>query len=155
MVASAAVLAVMLGALAGAIAWAVKGNVFWAGVLAAGAYFAVAVLLESHRPVAAAIVGMPPLMLTLLSSWLAASYLQARLRRAVGSGGGARLRLAPGVHMGVSVQDRLVDRCFGGARGRCVPHRADMLGPNREAAPPEVSRFMILDVDTYRHMQHL
>lgn len=81
MVASAAVLAVMLGALAGAIAWAVKGNVFWAGVLAAGAYFAVAVLLESHRPVAAAIVGMPPLMLTLLSSWLAASYLQARLRR--------------------------------------------------------------------------
>jgi hypothetical protein len=83
MIAGAAVLAVILGALAGALAWGTRVSVLWAGALAAGAYFTVTVLLESARLAPAAIIGMPPLILTLLTSWLAAHYLEvrARLRR--------------------------------------------------------------------------
>jgi hypothetical protein len=79
-VASAAVLAVMLGAFAGAIGWATKARVLWAGLLAAAIYLATAVLWESHRLEAAASIGIPPLILTLLIAWLTAQYLETRAK---------------------------------------------------------------------------
>src|SRR5262245_25790554 len=80
MVASAAVLAVMLGALAGAIAWALGRWLLWLALLAAVTYFAITVFVESARFWPAAVIGMPPLVLTLLTSWLTAHYLAARWR---------------------------------------------------------------------------
>jgi hypothetical protein len=80
MVAAAAVLAVILGAFAGAIAWAVRCSLFWAALLAAGAYLAIEVLLGSASLAPAAVIGIPPLILTLLTSWLTARYLEARAR---------------------------------------------------------------------------
>jgi hypothetical protein len=77
-VAANAVLAIILGALAGAIAWAVNRSLLWVGLSAAGIYLAGTVLLGSSRLAAAAVVGMPPLLLTLLISWLTARYLEAR-----------------------------------------------------------------------------
>ena len=53
MVAAAAVLAVILGAFAGAIAWAIQRGLLWAGLLAAGAYLAIEVVLGSAAPVPA------------------------------------------------------------------------------------------------------
>lgn len=83
MVASAAVLAAILGAAAGAIAWLLNARLLLLTVLAAGAYFAERVLLGSASFWSSAVIGMPPLILTLLISWLAARYLAARrqLRR--------------------------------------------------------------------------
>lgn len=80
MVAAAAVLAGMVGAFGGAIAWAVNGSLLWGGLLATGGYLAATVLLGSARLGPAAVVGIPPLILTLLTSWLIASYLEARTR---------------------------------------------------------------------------
>ena len=80
MIAAAAVLAVILGAFAGAIAWAVQRGLLWAGLLAAAGYLATEVLLGSASPVPALVIGMPPLILALLTSWLTARYLEARAR---------------------------------------------------------------------------
>lgn len=78
-VVSNAVLAIIVGASAGAIAWAVNRSVLWVGLLAAAGYVAETVLLGSSRLAAAAIVGMPPLILTLLVSWLTACFLETRV----------------------------------------------------------------------------
>jgi hypothetical protein len=78
MVAAAAVLAVILGALGGAIAWALKRSLLWVALLVAGGYFAAEVLLGSSSVAPAAVIGIPPLILTLLTSWLTARYLQVR-----------------------------------------------------------------------------
>ncbi|HZO02486.1 MAG TPA: hypothetical protein VFB93_14925 [Burkholderiales bacterium] len=79
-IAANAVLAVMLGAFAGAIAWAVRGSFASAALIAAAAYFGAAVVFGSSRLEAAGIVGVPPLILTFLIAWLAAGYLEARAR---------------------------------------------------------------------------
>lgn len=82
-VVSNALLAVILGAFGGAVAWQVKRSLLWVALLAAGGYLAATVLLGSSRLMAAAVVGIPPLILTLLACWLTARYLEtrARLRR--------------------------------------------------------------------------
>lgn len=82
-IAAAAVFALILGAVAGAIAWVLKGRLLLLGLLAASVYFAEQVFLGSSRVLSSAIIGMPPLILALLVSWLTAYYLDARwkLRR--------------------------------------------------------------------------
>ena len=83
MVTSAAILAMILGALAGAIAWPIRCSLLWPALLAAAAYLATTVILGNAALWPAVVIGLPPLLLTLLTSWLAASYLEerARLRR--------------------------------------------------------------------------
>ena len=83
MVAAAAVLAVIVGAAAGAIAWLLNARLLLLALVAAGVYFVDRVLLGSANLWSAAVIGMPPLILTVLVSWLTARYLGARwqLRR--------------------------------------------------------------------------
>lgn len=80
MVASAAVLAVMVGAVAGVLAWAMKLNILLGGVCAAAAYLAALALLGSHSLTAAATVGGPPLLVTAVTAGVTARYLEARGR---------------------------------------------------------------------------
>jgi len=79
-VATIAVFAVFLGACAGAAAWAVRSSLRWAGLVAAAGFLAATVLLGSYTLTAAAILGGPPLILTFLTSWLTARYLERRAR---------------------------------------------------------------------------
>jgi hypothetical protein len=72
--------AVIVGAFAGAIAWAVKRNLLWVGPLLAGGHLAATGLLASYSLKAAALFGIPALVLTLLISWLAAGYLEVRAK---------------------------------------------------------------------------
>ena len=78
-IAAHAVLGVLLGALAGAIVSALGRGLAWGGV-AAGAIYLGEALLHSTRLVAAALIGLPPLILTLLACWIVARRLQARLK---------------------------------------------------------------------------
>ena len=78
-IAAHAVLGVLLGALAGAIVSALGRGLAWGGLAAAAIYLGEA-LLHSTRLAAAALIGLPPLVLTLLACWLAARWLQARLK---------------------------------------------------------------------------
>ena len=77
LIAAFAVSAVFLGAFGGAAAWAVRGSPVWGGVLVTGGLLALA-LLGSSRLTSAAVVGMPPLILTFLTSWLTARALERR-----------------------------------------------------------------------------
>lgn len=79
-VVSNAVLAVILGAFGGAIAWALQRSLLWVALLAAAGYLAATVLMGSSRFAAAAVVGIPPLPFTVLTAWLTARYLEARPR---------------------------------------------------------------------------
>jgi hypothetical protein len=79
-VAAATVLGAILGALAGAIAWAVQRSLLLFFLLVAAGYFAETVLLGSAGLAPAAVIGIPPLILTLLTSWLTARYLEAHAR---------------------------------------------------------------------------
>jgi len=79
LIASAALDGIMVGALGGAIAWAVKGRRRWIGLLVAGIYVTI-VLRASYSLKTGAVFGIPLLVLTFLISWLTASYLQARTR---------------------------------------------------------------------------
>ena len=72
--------AVVVGAFAGAIAWAVKRNLLWVGPLVAGGHLAATGFLASYSLKAAALFGIPALVLTLLISWLAACYLEVRAK---------------------------------------------------------------------------
>ena len=83
MIGAAAALALILGAFAGAIAWAAQRSLLLFFLLAAAGYFGETVLLGSARLAPAAVIGIPFLILTLLTSWLTARYLEAhaRLRR--------------------------------------------------------------------------
>ena len=76
-IAAHAVLGVLLGALAGAIVSALGRGLAW-GIVAAVAIYLGKALLHSTRLAAAALIGIPPLLLTLLACWLAARWLQAR-----------------------------------------------------------------------------
>ena len=76
-IAAHAVLGVLLGALAGAIVSALGRGLIWAGVAAAAIYLGEA-LLHSTRLAAAALIGLPPLVLTLRTCWIVARWLQAR-----------------------------------------------------------------------------
>ena len=78
-IAAHAVLGVLLGALAGAIVSALGRGLVWTGV-AAGAIYLGEALLHSTRLFAAALIGLPPLILTLLTCWIVARRLQARLK---------------------------------------------------------------------------
>ena len=78
-IAAHAVLGVLLGALAGAVVSALGRGLIWGGLAAALIYLGEA-LLHSTRLAAAALIGLPPLVLTLLACWLAARWLQARLK---------------------------------------------------------------------------
>jgi hypothetical protein len=80
LVATAVVDAVIVGAFAGAIGRAVSGSLLWVGLLVAGGYLAGTVLLASYSLAAAAVFGLPPLVLTFLISWLTACCLEARAR---------------------------------------------------------------------------
>ena len=77
-IAGAATLAALVGILAGAIAAAVRGSLIWVALLAAAGYLAQMVLVESTRLAAAALIGLPPLLLTLLVCWLTANLLETR-----------------------------------------------------------------------------
>ena len=79
LIASAALDGIIVGALGGAISWAVKGRRLWIGVLVAGIYVAM-VLRASYSLKTGAVFGIPLSVLTFLISWLTASYLQARTR---------------------------------------------------------------------------
>ena len=78
-IAAHAVLGVLLGALAGAIVSALGRGLVWGGVAAAAIYLGEA-LLHPTRLAAAALIGLPPLILTLLTCWIVARWLQARLK---------------------------------------------------------------------------
>jgi hypothetical protein len=78
-IAAHAVLGVLLGALAGAIVSALGRGLAW-GALAGAAIYLGEALLQSTRLAAAALIGLPPLILTLLACWLTARWLQARLK---------------------------------------------------------------------------
>ena len=75
LIAAFAVSAVFLGAFGGAAAWVVRGSAVWGGVIVTGGLLAMA-LLGSSRLTSAAVVGMPPLILTFLTSWLTARALE-------------------------------------------------------------------------------
>ena len=77
LIAAFAVSAVLLGAFGGAAAWAVRGSPVWGGLLVTGGLLATA-LLGSYRLTSAAVIGMPPLILTYLTSWLTARALEQR-----------------------------------------------------------------------------
>ena len=78
MIASAALLAVLAGVLGGATASALGGRLLWVGLLASTAYLAAAVFWASGRLTAAFILGIPPVILTLMTTWLTARHLMAR-----------------------------------------------------------------------------
>ena len=80
MIAALAVMATMVGALGGTIAWAVRAGLLWGGVLTVGAFLALAVLVESYSLKAATLLGIPQLMLPFLTAWLAARYLETRAK---------------------------------------------------------------------------
>jgi hypothetical protein len=80
MIAGASVLAVFLGALGGAIAWVFKLRLLWGGLMAAAGYFTETVVRGLFAFHAAAFIGLPPLILTLLVSWLAARTLEGRTK---------------------------------------------------------------------------
>ena len=83
-IASAALLAVLLGAIGGALAWAVKswvkGSLLWCGLMAAAGYLVAKTVLGSGRLWPAISIGIPFLMLSLLTSWLSARHLETRAR---------------------------------------------------------------------------
>ena len=72
--------ATLVGAVAGAIAWALKAPLVWIAPLAVAAYLAAARPLLSIRVGAALQLGTPLLILTLLASWLIAQLLEQRAR---------------------------------------------------------------------------
>ena len=78
MIAAAAVLAMLLGSLAGAIAWLSRCSLLWPGLLAAAGYLAETVFLESAAPGPSAVIGLPPMLMTMLISWLVAGTLERR-----------------------------------------------------------------------------
>ena len=78
-IAAHAVLGVLLGALAGAVVSALGRGLIW-GAVAAGAIYLGEALFQSTRLAAAALIGLPPLILTLLACWIVARWLQARLK---------------------------------------------------------------------------
>jgi hypothetical protein len=80
MIAGASVLAFFLGALGGATAWLFKLRLIWGGLGAATYYFTETVVRGLFAIHAAAFIGLPPLILTLLVSWLAARYLEGRTK---------------------------------------------------------------------------
>lgn len=80
MMAGAAVLALLLGAIAGSLARAIRRGFAWMALLAAAAYFATTVLTQSFSLVGAAAFGVAPLVLTFLASWLTAGYLETRMK---------------------------------------------------------------------------
>jgi hypothetical protein len=80
MVATAAVLAVIVGALTGVLAWAMKVNLLWGGACAVAAYLATLTLLGSYSFTAATVVGGPPLILTVVTSGVTARFLDARAK---------------------------------------------------------------------------
>ena len=77
-IAAAATLAALTGIVAGAIAAAIRGSLVWVGPVAAAGYLAYMYFAESTRVAAAAMIGLPPLVLTLLTCWLVASFLETR-----------------------------------------------------------------------------
>src|SRR5262245_22054266 len=83
-VASAALEAILLGAIGGALAWAIKGwikgSLLWCGLLAAGCYLVEETVLHGARLWPAFSLGIPFLMLPLLTSWLSARQLETRAR---------------------------------------------------------------------------
>ena len=80
MIAATGVTGVLWGAAGGAIAWVVRLRLVWAALLTAGGFLAQEIFLESVRLGAAAFVGLPPLILALLTAWLATRLLEARSR---------------------------------------------------------------------------
>ena len=78
LVAALAVEAVIIGALAGAILWAVGARLVWGSPVAAGAFLVATVLLDSYRLEPAAGYGIPLVMLTFLTAWLIARYVERR-----------------------------------------------------------------------------
>lgn len=72
--------AVMVGAFAGAIAWAVKRNPLWLGLLLAGGHLAATGVLASYSLKAATLFGIPALALSFLIAWLTACYLEVRAK---------------------------------------------------------------------------
>lgn len=79
-VASALVFAFLFGALGGTIGWAFRLRLLWAGLAAAAGYLAVMVPTFGVRPETVAVMGIPPLTLTLLVSWLTARDAETRAR---------------------------------------------------------------------------
>ena len=77
-IAGAATLGALVGILAGAIASAIRGSVVWIALAAAAAYLVQMVFFEFTRLEAAAAIGLPPMLLTLLTCWLVARFLQSR-----------------------------------------------------------------------------
>jgi hypothetical protein len=85
MVAGTMVLALMVGAIGGAFAWAVRGrpvrnSLLWAGSLAVMFFLAMSYFVQHIRLRPAATVGLPLLILALLGSWLTAGLLETHAR---------------------------------------------------------------------------
>jgi hypothetical protein len=80
MIGAASFVAAVVGACAGALAWAVRGSVLWIGPLALAGYVASAPPLLSFGMGAAAELGGPLVVLTFLTSWLIARRLEVCAR---------------------------------------------------------------------------
>jgi hypothetical protein len=98
-IAASAVLAVLWGAAGGALAWLFRLRLLWGVLLTAGGYLAQEVLFGPLRLRSVALIGLPPLILALLTSWLAARCLERRagLWRRIGT---ALAALACGLALG-------------------------------------------------------
>lgn len=78
-IAGAAVLAIIIGAVSGAVAWRVRHGLVLGGLLSIGAYLLVLAIDGGlHWLRGTAVFGGPPFVLTFLISYLAARYLTAR-----------------------------------------------------------------------------
>ena len=80
MFAALAVMAVMAGALGGAVVWWFRIGIAWGGLLTAGGFLAWTVLLESYSLKGAVSLGFPLATLTFLAAWLVAGALEARTK---------------------------------------------------------------------------
>lgn len=77
-IAGTAALAVIIGALSGAVVWRVRHGLIWGGLLSISAYLFVFAIDGDFSLRGAAVFGGPPLVLTFLISYLAARQLTAR-----------------------------------------------------------------------------
>jgi hypothetical protein len=80
LVGAALFVATVVGAVSGAVAWAAKVRLEWIGLLAVAGYLAAAGPVLSIRLGAAFELGVPCLVLALLTSWLIARELEIRAR---------------------------------------------------------------------------
>ena len=78
LIVSAAIYGLAVGAVGGAVAWALRIGPFLGGLAVAAAYLVAAALLAAFSLKTTAVFGVAPLLLTFFMAWLTADALAAR-----------------------------------------------------------------------------